>query len=436
MMPAAKIQHEWTVFVCAYQFLTRIPAPPGFRYSEEAMQEAARYYPLVGALVGLAAALVYMLLTPWLPGIVSILIATMFTVYFTGAFHEDGFADFCDGIGGGRDAEHALDIMRDSRLGTYGTIGLLLIVLLKLSLLASLSFDPGVLMMALVLGHGLSRASAVVVIVTSDYVRSAGTAKPVATELSREGRLVALFTALILLVLGVAAIPWAAVVGAGVALIVAHFAIRARFEKWLGGYTGDCLGAVQQVCEVDIPRDRRVHLILLRHTRTIAGSGICYGNTDVELAETAAEEIAVAVSQLQNIDQLYSSPLQRCTRLAEAIARAFNLPVQIDERLAEMDFGTWQGLSWDDVPRHELDLWADDFFTAKPHGGENVEELRCRVLNFLTDLSKQVDPEARVVIVSHAGVIRSLQAVLFDEDERSLRIDYGGSVALTYSVED
>lgn len=252
-MQLDQFQREWRLFVCAYQFLTRIPAPKDFEYSDDLMHEAARYYALVGALVGLAGAAVFFVTFTWAPVSVCMILSTIVTLYLTGAFHEDGFADLCDGLGGGVTPERALEIMRDSRLGTYGSAGLILILALKISLLcalAELSETGLVVLGALIVGHSLSRASAVAVIVTSDYVRMEGTAKPVSAGISTEGKLVTGITVILMSLLGMLLINPFAVFGGILALVISHFFIRRTFEKRLGGYTGDCLGATQQVSEV------------------------------------------------------------------------------------------------------------------------------------------------------------------------------------------
>ena len=175
------IKEEWYIFVCAIQFLTRIPVSTANAYSESRMQEATRYYPLVGVLVGLLGAVVFQLLSLLLPVLPSLILMICATIWLTGAFHEDGFADMCDGIGGGHTKEQMLGIMRDSRLGTYGVVGIMMLLLIKLSLLWNLvTTDTTIFLTAFVVAHCLSRASAVLVIATSRYVRDAGVAKPVA----------------------------------------------------------------------------------------------------------------------------------------------------------------------------------------------------------------------------------------------------------------
>ncbi len=241
-----RLREEAAVALLAVQFLTRLPVPAP--YTPERLAATPRWYPAVGVLVGALAAAALWLAAQGFPPALAALASTAFGLMLTGAFHEDGFADACDGLGGGQTRERVLEIMRDSRLGTYGTVGLGLMLAGKVMALAALPLP--VAAAALVAGHAASRASAVAVIATATYARDHGTGKPVATGLSAAGLAFALATA------AVAALPLSALAG-GVAvaaaaggLILGHLAMRSRFERRLGGYTGDCLGAVQQCSEV------------------------------------------------------------------------------------------------------------------------------------------------------------------------------------------
>jgi alpha-ribazole phosphatase len=141
-----------------------------------------------------------------------------------------------------------------------------------------------------------------------------------------------------------------------------------------------------------------VHLI--RHPRPLVGPGICYGRLDFE-AENAKVLAARLRAELAPGLPVWSSPLRRCRVLAEAL---HPLPA-LDERLAEMDFGAWEGRKWDDIPRAELDAWAADVAGYAPPGGESPRMLQQRALAFVAGLNV---PEA--IVVTHAGVIRVLLA--------------------------
>ena len=144
-------------------------------------------------------------------------------------------------------------------------------------------------------------------------------------------------------------------------------------------------------------------LVLIRHTRPDVAEGLCYGQMDVGLADTFAEDAARVLAALPEVRRVVSSPLQRCRALAQYIASARRLPLDIDERLMEMDFGVWQGRYWSELPESDLDVWAGDFLHARPHGGESVAMFVSRVNAALAVWSARQEPTA---VVTHAGVIK------------------------------
>lgn len=242
------MRDQWHIFLLAVQFLTRVPVRPDF--TPEWLTAATRYYPLVGALIGAVTAAIYALALLLWPPVVAVLVCIAAGLLLTGAFHEDGLADMADGIGGGQTRERALEIMRDSRIGTYGAAALLLALMLKAAALAAM--PAATVILALVGGHALSRFSAVCVIATGSYARDHGTGKPVADGVSRASLAIAAATALAcLLALGWGLGAMAALSGL-LGLVLAHLAMRRIFERKLGGYTGDCLGAVQQASELGL----------------------------------------------------------------------------------------------------------------------------------------------------------------------------------------
>jgi adenosylcobinamide-GDP ribazoletransferase len=252
------------LFFTAMQFFTRIPVPGWVGYSPEQLNASARYFPLVGTLVGALAAAVL-----WgaavglqLPIAVAVLLSLAATLLATGAFHEDGFADACDGFGGtpyNGDGSRAriLEIMKDSRVGAFGAIGIAMMLMLKVATLAALSVLTAVL--ALLVAHTASRFAALGVMQLLPYAREdlLSKSKPLATTISVGGLLFAsVWLALVWAgvvwaserwMLGTPLILWvvAGIGSLGVALVAAAY-----FRKRLGGYTGDCLGATQQVSEV------------------------------------------------------------------------------------------------------------------------------------------------------------------------------------------
>lgn len=242
------MREEAASFLLALQFLTRLPVQTQSIYSPERMASSVRYYPLVGALVGAASAVTFAGAAAILPVQLAVLLAVAVGLLMTGAFHEDGLADTFDGVGGGAVRDKALEIMRDSRLGTYGTLALLIALGLKVG--ALVSFPAPMVGAALIAAHGLSRLSAVLVIATSEYARDEGTGKPVASGVSTNSLLVAWATGALIIVLWIGfQAPLALTYGVG-GLALGHVLMRLFFESKLGGYTGDTLGAVQQASEI------------------------------------------------------------------------------------------------------------------------------------------------------------------------------------------
>ncbi len=240
------LRREFEYFFGAIRFFTRLPVPAWVGHSTEALNRSARYFPAVGLLVGGIGALVYLGATQLWPQPVAVLLSMAATIYATGAFHEDGLSDTVDGLGGGWDKLRILEIMKDSRVGSYGVVAMVLAMLGKFTLLAAL--DGVLVPWALLAGHALSRFCATVLLATMDYVREdlLSKAKPLATRLSAGEMAVALA-----FVLGaLALLPLEKAVAGCVLAALATFWLAGKFKRWLGGYTGDCLGAVQQVSEI------------------------------------------------------------------------------------------------------------------------------------------------------------------------------------------
>lgn len=244
-----RLRVEVNLFLLAVQFLTRVPVPRDLPFSDDLLIRATKYYPLVGACVGLACGAVLWLAALLWPQPVAVLLSMAFSLRLTGAFHEDGLADAADGLGGGLTRDRALEIMRDSRIGTYGAVTLGTALALKAALLMAMT--PGQAVLALVAGHALGRMAAVHVIATTPYARDVG-AKFTVPTVTDDGYRVALATTLVVtaaLVLG-AGMPQAAT--AMVMCIAVAQAFRLVVVRKLGGYTGDCLGGTQQLGELGV----------------------------------------------------------------------------------------------------------------------------------------------------------------------------------------
>ena len=231
-------------------FYTRIPVPGWVRYSDDILNRASRYFPLVGLLVGLIGAATFWLGALLFTTPIALLLSMIATIFATGAFHEDGFADLCDGFGGGWTKAQVLTIMKDSRLGTYGTLGIGLLLALKFASLSALPAPS--IPLALLVAHPLSRFAAISFVYTHSYVQADAQSKvkPLALNLSTGELALAGATGLApLLLLAGWDWRWGMVLGP---LAAARWGLGRLFVRRLGGYTGDCLGAAQQVTEVVI----------------------------------------------------------------------------------------------------------------------------------------------------------------------------------------
>jgi len=237
------------LFFIALQFFTRLPIPRWVGFEPAWLHHASRYFPAVGLVVAAIAGAVYASAALVLPPVVAVLLSTAAGIYATGAFHEDGFADSCDGLGGGHTRERVLDIMKDSRIGAYGAIGIGLLLATKVATLASM---PKLAVLgALLAAHPLSRLMACSLIWRMEYARAEGKAKPLAQEMRGSEFAIAVLTSA--LPAGAAvALGWLPLAGLGAGLagmLLATLWLARKFQQRLGGYTGDCLGAVQQLAE-------------------------------------------------------------------------------------------------------------------------------------------------------------------------------------------
>ncbi len=241
---------ELKVFFAALRFFTRLPVPSWVGHSEQQLDQAARYFPLVGVIVGAIGALVTVAAAQALPASLAILAGMAATLLATGAFHEDGLADAVDGFGGGRQKERVFEIMKDSRIGSFGAIAIALMLLAKFNALAQIDALGGLRMLAvaLIAGHALSRLASTTLLFALDYVREDDSAKsrPLARRLSATQLALAALFGLAPCLLLAGARVW---VGIGLAAVVTVVA-AGYFVRRIGGYTGDCLGAAQQVAEL------------------------------------------------------------------------------------------------------------------------------------------------------------------------------------------
>ncbi len=249
-------------YLLALQFFTRIPVTGRLAawvgYSPAMLRESAAHFPGVGWLVGAVAGLVFYALRVLLPEVegallVAAVLSTVATVLLTGAFHEDGLADVADGLGGAQDRERALDIMKDSRVGAFGVLALVLALLAKVALLVLLGGIGLELVCAgLFAAHVVSRTLPLLLIRLLPHVGDTrrSKSKPLAEQIS----MASLLTAFVWLFLALALVQWAYddinLIAPVAAASLALLWMWRLFARRLQGFTGDCLGATQQVCEL------------------------------------------------------------------------------------------------------------------------------------------------------------------------------------------
>jgi alpha-ribazole phosphatase len=178
---------------------------------------------------------------------------------------------------------------------------------------------------------------------------------------------------------------------------------------------------------------QRLKLTLIRHTSLQIAPGICYGQSDIDVGENFWIEANQLKTKLTNtnFDAIYTSPLQRCVKLANAL----NLGDAIhDENLKELHFGDWEMQAWDDIPRDIFDVWAHDYANLAPPNGESFIKLQQRALDFLQVLQQQ-HLGKHILIVTHGGLIRALLAHVLNMELKGLfrfNIDYASVTELDF----
>ena len=229
-------------------FFSRIPLPAslGSRISHDAkLGDAAAFFPIAGLIISIPIALVWFVSSSYLPATIAAGLAIGCSLLITGGLHEDGFADCADGLGATPDRDRALEIMRDSRIGTYGSLALILSIGLRWAALANLGPISGVL--AILICNVGARSAMTIAIQFSDYARPEGLGKQ-ANNIRQSDFIIATLIAFFIAILydwfwGVIALSLA---------YLASWLFLKRLEKRLGGYTGDGLGAIEQIAEITI----------------------------------------------------------------------------------------------------------------------------------------------------------------------------------------
>ncbi|MCZ8239622.1 MAG: adenosylcobinamide-GDP ribazoletransferase [Leptospiraceae bacterium] len=238
--------NEYGRFAQCLMFLTRLPKLP-HHYHPLLLSTCHHYFPLVGLVIGVILSLIYYYSFSFLGNWLAVWFVLGFSILLTGAFHEDGFADTCDGLGGGWTLERKLEIMKDSRLGTYGTLGLIFLIGFKYLILSSYDKEFG--WKAILIGSILSRTIIVPLSFTLKYMGQTGIDKPMPSQVTKWKALttVCIGWVLVSFVLGREPFLWFTLIAIFILLLfLSHFFLKSQIK----GYTGDTLGAVNQVMEV------------------------------------------------------------------------------------------------------------------------------------------------------------------------------------------
>jgi alpha-ribazole phosphatase len=170
-----------------------------------------------------------------------------------------------------------------------------------------------------------------------------------------------------------------------------------------------------------------MEIFLIRHTQPNVEKGICYGQTDLDVNDSFIEEVEQIQAKIQEFDfknlQVYSSPLQRCSKLAEAL---FPSSFKVDKRLMELNFGMWEMKKWDEIPKEESQYWFEDWVTQMTPNGESYEDLYERCVDFWQEM--QLKNFDKICVVSHEGFIRASHSYFRKislKDSFDLQVGYG-----------
>jgi alpha-ribazole phosphatase len=174
-------------------------------------------------------------------------------------------------------------------------------------------------------------------------------------------------------------------------------------------------------------------LYLIRHTKPRIAPGVCYGQLDIDVAGSFADEANEALNWLPPVDLILTSPLLRARRLADHLAQAQRCELRNDARLMEKHFGAWEGKSWDNIARSEVDAWAADVMGYAPQGGESAQQLMERIQALLHDIAQL--PQRHIACVAHGGSIRAMLALTANvplTKTLNWQIEYGAVIALRH----
>jgi len=240
------IRRELNLLLLALGFLTRIPVNMQLDYNAKTLNASSRYFTVIGLLLGLCMSLAYVASSQIFPVSVAVLFVLISNLLLTGCFHQDGLADMADGFGGAFERQRKLDIMKDSRLGTYGSCALIVILAMHYVLLLELE----AVVVSILVAQAVSRCLAASIIYNTPYAADpdASKAKPLSQAMSDTDLLVLLGCAAAMLLL----LPLQVALSIVLVLLLFRYLFKRYIISQIGGYTGDCLGASQQLSETCI----------------------------------------------------------------------------------------------------------------------------------------------------------------------------------------
>ncbi|MDV6237649.1 adenosylcobinamide-GDP ribazoletransferase [Leptospira ellisii] len=249
------LREELNRLCASLMFNTRLPVPAFYVYSEATVSRSSRYFPLIGWIVFAGSSFSVFGFSLLFPPEISVILGMIVSVLITGGFHEDGLADVCDAFGGGWNKEKILEIMKDSRIGTFGSIGLILVLGLKFYLLVHLlRVSPWIFLLTTWFAHSISRWFALLLMMLIPYSRDndLSKSKPMVKKLPPSDFMLSVFFGWFpAFYLGIK--NQDRISNVLVALTFCFgtvFYLRYYFKKWIEGFTGDCLGFTQQTTEI------------------------------------------------------------------------------------------------------------------------------------------------------------------------------------------
>ena len=397
--------------LAAVNFFTRLPFWRLAEVPSEYFKNVVSRWALVGWLTAGLSVIVLYTASLILPASVAVLLAIVTRLLITGCLHEDGLADFFDGFGGGTSRERILSIMKDSHIGSYGVIGLILYFALLYTLLSSLPLTLAG--SAILAGDPFSKGVAGMIINRLPYARKAEEAKnkTVYSRMTTSEYTCCLFSALIPMFW----LPEPVYLLAGLLPVLVFYFLTSLMKKKIQGYTGDCCGATFLLCELSFYLGLAYIFTTINYnifymefflgifTSVDIPAGYAYGQTDVPLRPSFEDEAEAVKKNLSGhtFDKVWSSPLTRCTRLA---AYCGYPDAEKEARIKEISFGEWEMKSWDELssdPRSEA--WFNDWINVPAPSGESLQDQYTRVSHFLNEI-RESDLQ-KVCIFAHGGVL-------------------------------